>query len=208
MGSYETNGRAPRDAAHGPAASGDGGPPPRPSVRSENLPPVIIKQPPPLAVRLSQLLWVLSFATGGTAIVYFFLVREDQLPLITEAIKQVDSSRIDSVYTSAADIVYWSGFGIMVAILLTQIVLLVSFMSRRSGVRWWQLATLLVEAGLFGLTLEMVGEGEHGANLGQLLLIQGGLALMALIVSTFRSAIEWSARQHDIRRGTIVTPLP
>lgn len=154
-------------------------------------------------MRLSQLLWVLSFVAGGFAVVYYTIIREDQLPLIAEAIRGVDATRSDDVYTSAADIVYWSGFAIMVTILLIQITLLVSFMSRREGIRWWQLATLIVQALLFALTLELVAGGEKGVLLRQLLAGQCGLVLLALLISTFPAAIHWTARQHDVRRGLV-----
>jgi hypothetical protein len=167
------------------------------------LAPVLVKQPPPLSVRLSQLLWVLSFVAGTIAVVYFFIIRQDQLPLIEEAIRKVDATRGDETYTSAANIVYWSVFAVMVTILLTQITLLVSFMNRREHARWWQLATLIVQAGLFALGLELVSGGDKGVVLRQSLTAQCGLVLLALLISTLPGAIAWTARQHDVRRGTV-----
>ena len=49
----------------------------------------------------------------------------------------------------------------MVAILLIQITLLVSFMSRRPKIRWWQLATLGVQLVLLLLSTEWVAIGER-----------------------------------------------
>lgn len=177
--------------------------PERPSLRSANLPPVLVKQPPPVSVRLSQLLWAFSFVVGAVGIVYFFIVRVDQLPLIVDFIRLVDSTRSDETYTAAADIVFWSAFGVMVTLLLIQITLLVSFMSRRSGIRWWQLATLLLQAALFALMTEMLGGGEHVTSLRQVMIGQCGLVLLALISSILPGAISWTARQHDVRRGTM-----
>ncbi len=182
--------------------------PPRPSVRSANLPPVIVRQPPPLSVRLSQLLWALSFAAGGIGVVYHFVIRQDQLPLIAEAIRVVDGTREDATYTSAADIVYWSTFATMVTLLIVQITLLVSFMSRREGTRWWQLATLIVQGLLYAVALELVGGGDAGVLLRQVLTAQTGLVLLALVMSTFPAAIAWTARQHDVRRGTVASSAP
>ena len=177
--------------------------PDRPSLRSENLPPVLVKHPPPLSVRLSQLLWAFSFVVGAVTIVYFFIVREDQLPLIAASIKAVDGTRSEETYSSAADIVFWSFFGIMVTLILIQITLLVSFMSRRDGIRWWQLVTLIIQGATFALMTEMVGGGEHATSLRQLLVGQCGLVLLALVAGVFPGAIKWTARHHDIRRGTM-----
>lgn len=176
--------------------------PDRPSVRSPNAPPVLVKEAAPFMVRLSQLAWVLSFAVGGVAVVFFFVIRSDQLPLMADVVRGVDPTRSDETYEIAADIIFWSAFAIMVAILFVQITLLVSFMSRRKGIRWWQLMTLLVQALLFPLALQLVAAGEQGMPLSQLLAIQCGLVILALLFSTFPAAIAWTARQHDVRRGS------
>ena len=152
--------RQPRSGPDGLRGASSAPRPDRPSLRSENLPPVLVKHPPPLSVRLSQLLWAFSFVVGAVAIVFFFVVREDQLPLIAASIKAVDGTRSEETYSSAADIVFWSFFGIMVTLILIQITLLVSFMSRRDGIRWWQLGTLIVQAAVFALMTEMVGGGR------------------------------------------------
>lgn len=177
--------------------------PARPSLRSDNAPPVLVKEPPPFVVRVSQLLWVLSFAAGATAIVYLFVVRKDHLPSIVDAIRAVDGTRQDHVYTDAADIVYWLVFGLLVTLVLVQITQLVSFMGRKPGLRWWQLGTLLLQAALYALALEVVGDGEQGEHLRRMLLLQCGLATLALLASSFRSALTWTARRHDIRRGLV-----
>ncbi|MHA6525276.1 hypothetical protein [Tessaracoccus sp. G1721] len=166
---------------------------------------MLVKHPPPLSVRLSQLLWAFSFVVGAVGIVYFFIVREDQLPLIAASIKAVDGTRSEETYSSAADIVFWSFFGIMVTLVLIQITLLVSFMSRRDGIRWWQLGTLIVQGLVFALMTEMVGGGEHATSLRQVLLGQCGLVLLALVSSVFPGAIKWTARHHDVRRGTVAS---
>ena len=159
--------RQPRSGPDGLRGASSAPRPDRPSLRSENLPPVLVKHPPPLSVRLSQLLWAFSFVVGAVAIVF------------------------------------WSFFGTMVTLILIQITLLVSFMSRRDGIRWWQLGTLIVQAAVFALMTEMVGGGEHATSLRQLLVGQCGLVLLALVAGVFPGAIKWTARHHDIRRGTM-----
>lgn len=176
-------------------------PPERPTLASSNQPPVLVKQTAPFPVRLCQLLWALSFAVGGAAIVYFFIIRQDQLPLIADTIRAVNAERVEETYTRAADIVFWSIFAAMVSLLLVQITLLVSFMNRRPGVRWWQLTTLMGQALIFALADRLVTSGDKGESLHQLLAAQCVLVLSALLVSNLPVAIAWTARRHDVRRG-------
>lgn len=178
--------------------------PPRPTLESANPPPVVIKQPPPFSVRLAQFLWVLSFLAGTVAVGFLVAIREDQLPLIADLVRDVDSSRAAETYDSAATIVYWSAFGMMVTLLLVQITLLVSFMNRRKGIRWWQFATVATQFLAFVLIAELVARGDQGISLRQLMSAQVGLAIVAMLMSVFPGAIAWTARQHDIRRGPIV----
>jgi hypothetical protein len=174
--------------------------PPRPSTGYSNTAPVLVRLTPPFSVRMSQLFWILSFAVGGFTAVFFFIIRKEQLPLISDLVRTVSEGRSDQTYDAAADIVFWIVFGVMVAVLLAQITLLVSFMSRRPHVRWWQLATLGVQVVLLLLSTEWVALGERRESLLLLLAVQAGLVLVALLFSTLPRAIAWSARQHDVRR--------
>lgn len=175
--------------------------PERPPVVNPNAAPVLVKMTPPFSVRVSQFLWILSFAVGGFTVVYFFVIRQTQLPLIADVVRGVADSRAEQTYETAAEVVFWVVFGVMVAALLTQITLLVSFMSRRPKVRWWQLGTLVVQVLLLLLATELVAIGERGQPLRLLLAAQCGFVLLALLASVLPAAIAWSARQHDIRRG-------
>lgn len=178
--------------------------PPRPPTASSNAAPVLVRLTPPFSVRMSQFFWILSFAVGTFAVVYLFVIREKQLPLIADVARRVTEGRSDETYTSAADIVFWVVFGVLVGILLTQVTLLVSFMSRRPRIRWWQLATLALQAGLVLLSIEWVALGEQGEPLTPLLAGQAALVLLALLSSVMPKAIAWSARRHDVRRGADV----
>jgi hypothetical protein len=162
---------------------------------------VLVKVTPPFSIRMSQLFWILSFAIGGFTAIYFFIIRQEQLPLIADHVREVAEGRSDETYDAAADIVFWIVFGVMVGVLLIQITLLVSFMSRRPRVRWWQLATLGIQVILLLLSTEWVAIGERRDSLLFLLAAQAGLVLIALLCSTMPKAIAWSARQHDVRRG-------
>lgn len=181
-------------------------PPERPNLDSPNGAPVVVKQPPPFLVRVSQLLWVLSLISGTVLVVYYFVVRGTQLPLIIEAIRQVDGSRKDETYSRAADIVFWAVFWCLIALLFFQISLMVSFMNRKDGVRWWQFFTILGQLAIFALANEMVAKGDHGPMLRQMFMLQGGLALLALLISALPGPLKWTARKHDIRQRTVGSP--
>lgn len=194
--------RAPVPQAPGRADASKRAAPERPSLANPNKPPVIVKVPAPFFVRLSQLCWMVSLALGAFIVVYFFVLRETLLPLIQDTLKKVVEGRDDTTYAAAADIVYWSVFGAMVTILLVQITLLVSFSSRRPHVRWWQLGSFVVQVLVYLLALELVAVGEHGPQLRQLFIGQCALVLLGLLCSITPKALNWTARQHDVRRGT------
>lgn len=175
--------------------------PSRPPLANPNAAPVLVKIAPPFSIRLTQFLWLLSFAVGGFCAVYLFVIRQKLLPLITETAKGVTEGRSEQTYESAADIVFWIVFGTLVGLLLVQITLLVSFMARRPQVRWWQLLTLALLALLAVLSPEWVAQGAEGAPLRPLLAAQAALVLLALLISVLPRAGAWSARRFDVRRG-------
>ncbi|MFE5407220.1 hypothetical protein [Microbacterium sp. NPDC056569] len=194
---------APTAAAPAPGAKapppGPAKPPPaRPSLENPNAAPVLTKLTPPFSVRMTQLFWILSFFIGGFAVVYMVIIRKEQLPLIADAVRLVDSARADETYTTAADIVFWSVFGVLVAALLVQITLLVSFMARRPKVRVWQLLTWVVQVLTLVLALDLAFTGERAEPLRLILAAQCGLVLLALLSSVMPKAIAWSARQRDV----------
>lgn len=190
-----------RPSSQSPGDSGRSRPD-RPTLRNHVAPPVIVKQPPPLSIRVSQLAWALSLVAGGAMVIYYFVIREDLLPLIVEAARAVDGTRVDETYTSVADTVYWSLFAFFVALILAQLTLLVSFANRRNGARWWLLITVIALVALYAVGHQLVGDGEHGVGLRQLATAQVGLAVLALLVGAFPGAIAWTARKYDVRDGT------
>lgn len=179
--------------------------PARPSLISDNAAPVLVKMVAPFSVRLSQFLWVASFAVGGFTLVYYFVIREDLLPLIAEVARRVSPDRPDAIYASASDIVFWTIFAVLVGTVLLQITFLVSFMSRRPRIRWWQLATLVLLAAVVALAPEWVALGEPGEPIQPLLAAQTTVGLIALLTGVLPGALRWSARRHDIRRGREIT---
>jgi hypothetical protein len=175
--------------------------PARPPLSNPNAAPVLVKATPPFSIRLTQLLWVLSFGVGAFSVVYLFVIRQELLPLLAERAETVTADRSQQAYESAAEIVFWVVFGVLVGVLLAQITLLVSFMSRRPQVRWWQLLTLALLSLVVVLSPEWVAQGPQGAPLQPLLAAQGALVLLALLVSILPPATGWSARRFDVRRG-------
>lgn len=205
-GSPRPGGPAPGvPAPGGTAASGTSGraAPERPPVVRPNTAPVVVKVPPPFSVRLAQFFWILGIAVGGFTIVYFFVIRETQLPLIADVMRGVVEGRSDETYESAADIVFWVFFATMVVVTLAQITLLVSFMARRPHIRWWQFATWGLQVALLVLSAELVALGERGQALRPLLIVWCAVVLLALGCSILPKAIDWSARQHDVRAGPV-----
>lgn len=175
--------------------------PERPPLADKAGAPVLVKLPPPLAVRLAQLLWILSFAVGASAVVYLFIIRKAQLPEILELVRSVDATRAGGTYDTAADIVFWCIFGGAVTVLFVQITFLVAFSNRRPNTRWWLLGTLFLQTIVLLFARELVAMGDRGRPVELLLLIQLGLALLGLGFSVLGSALRWTARKHDVRRG-------
>lgn len=195
-------GRAPvRDPARFVATRPPASAPPRPSLGGKEGAPVLVKLPAPFVVRLSQVAWVLSLIAGAAAVVYLFVIRQAQLPDIADLVRAVDDSRADDTYTVAADIIYWSVFGVLIAIIALQITFQVSFANRRPNVRWWLFGTFVVQCGVYLLAREMVAIGERGVPLNRLLQAQLALAAIGLLLSVLPPALKWSARRLDVRRG-------
>jgi len=189
-------------AALTPPASAPG----RPSLTGKDAAPVLVKLPPPIVVRLSQIAWLTSLLAGGVAIVYLFVIRQAQLPDIADLARAVDGSRADATYTTVADILFWSVFTPLVAIILAQVAMQVSFAGRRPNVRWWQFGSILFQGGVLLIARELVIFGDRGLPLERILLIQLALAALGLLISLLPPALRWTARQHDIRRAGPVAP--
>ena len=174
--------------------------PERPSITNGDGAPVMVRLTPPFEVRLAQFFWILSFAAGAFAAVYLFVLRQELLPLIEDVARSVTEGRSDETYETAADIIFWIVFGTLVAVVLAQITLLVSFAARRPQVRWWQLGTLALLLILVGLSPEWVALGERGAQFQTVIAAEAGLVVLALLCSILPRAMSWSARRVDVRR--------
>lgn len=175
--------------------------PDRPALTTRNHAPVVAHVPPPLSVRASQLLWILSLAAGGVGVGYAFIVRKDLLDVIGERVLAIDPGRAEETVTLTSDILYWSLFGGLVAVLLVQLVFLVSFANRRPRARWWLFGSMLLHGGLLVVAVEFAALETSAEPLRLILLAQLGLAALGLLVSLIPAALRWTARGVDIRRG-------
>ncbi|WP_150952860.1 hypothetical protein [Microbacterium testaceum] len=182
--------------------------PERPALHDKAAAPVMVKMPPPAAVRLAQICWVLSLVVGAIAVGYLFVIRQSIDPDIEAIVREVDASRPSETISSAADIVFWCVFGAMVAVLLVQITVLVSFNNRRDNARWWMLGILLFLAVTVLAARQFVAVGDRGIPLDRLLLIQLGLSALGLLFCIIPAALRWTARKHDVRRGPAGNPAP
>lgn len=199
-----------RISASGTPLHKGGGAPARPPLASDNAAPVLTNLTPPFSIRMAQFFWILSFLAGAFAVVYSFIIRQHQLPLIKDAVRAVDPARSEDTYTIAADIIYWSVFALVVAVLLVQITLLVSFMGRRPNIRWWQLLTLVIQVLVLLLAMDLAMTGERAQPLRLVIAAQCVLVAIALLWSVLPKGLAWSARKHDVvrhqQRDASVTP--
>jgi hypothetical protein len=172
--------------------------PARPATGSPAGAPVIVKRRPPFTVALSQFFWIVSVLVGAGAVVYLFIIRNAHVDDMVTMVREVDATRADETYRSVADIISWSLFGVLVAILLVQVTALVSYAGRRPGTRWWMLGTLVVQIGVLFAARELVAFGTRGTPIAVLLALQIGFVLAGLLFSVLPPAMRWTARGHDV----------
>jgi len=177
--------------------------PERPPLVKASSAPVVDNRPPPILARLSQIAWVGSIGFTGFMIVYMFIIRETQLPLLAALIRGIDDSRADETYDTATDIIFWTLFGTLVVLVVVQIIMLMSMMNRRPGARWWQTSSLALQTVAVGAVAEFLGEGERGQLLGQAGPVALGLGVAGLLISLLPPVLRWSAARIDVRRGPL-----
>jgi hypothetical protein len=174
--------------------------PARPALSGREGPPVVVKLPAPVTVRFSQFFWILSLLVGAGAVVYLFIIRKAHLDDIVAIVREVDGTRADETYTTVADIISWTLFGVLVAILLVQITAQVSYANRRPGTRWWMLGAFVVQIAVFFAARELVAFGDRGRPIAVLLALQIGLVLLGFLFAMLPPALRWTARGHDVVR--------
>ncbi|GAA2986898.1 hypothetical protein JOD63_002208 [Microbacterium terrae] len=175
--------------------------PPRPATAGKEAPPVIVKRPPPASAALALVCWVLSLMAGAAAAVYLFVIRVPQLDEITAYVAGIAPDRAEATHETTAEILFWCLFGGLVAVVLAQIVFVVSFTNRRPGARWYLFGSTVLLAVLYFLGREMVTRGDRGEPVELLLVAQMALLALGLLLSVLPGALKWTARGHDVRRG-------
>lgn len=173
-------------------------PPERPALTGREGPPVVAKLPAPFTVRVSQFFWILSLLVGAAAVVYLFIIRKAHLDDIVAIVREVDGTRAEETYTTVADIISWSLFGVLVAILLVQVTAQVSYANRRRGIRWWMLGTLIAQIGVLFAARELVAFGDRGRPIAVMLAVQIGLVALGFLFAMMPPALRWTARGHDV----------
>jgi hypothetical protein len=149
-------------------------------------------------VALSRFCWIASSLAGAVAAGYLFLIREPHLDAVAERVRGVDGTRADETYRTVADLMSWTLFGVLVAILLVHITTQVSYAGRRPGTRWWMLGLLLTLAGVLVAARELVAFGDRGTPLALMIAVQAGFLALGLLVSVLPPALRWTARGHDV----------
>lgn len=172
--------------------------PARPALVDRTGAPVVVKLPTPITVRFSQFFWILSLLVGAGAVVYLFVIRTAHLEDIAAIVQEVDPDRAEETYTTVADIISWTLFGLLVAILLVQVTAQVSYANRRPGTRWWMLGSLVVLAAVFVAARELVAFGDRGQPLAYLILGQMGLLVLGFFFALMPPALRWTKRGHDV----------
>lgn len=179
--------------------------PERPALDAPNSAPVVANIPPPLSSRIAEALWSFGLAAGALTAAYFFITRTDELERIRERVEAVDPDRAVEAVESTADIIFWSLFGALIALLLIQLWAAVAFANRRPGARAWLCGSLAAFGGLAVVALEFTRPGEAGMPLRWFALAYVGLLAVALLASLLPGSRAWTRRRFDVRRGPVAT---
>ena len=193
------------DAPAGPQLRTGRARPERPSLETSNHAPVVARVPPPLATRLAEALWISGLAAGALTAAYFFITRDDELSHIRDRVLAVDPDRATETLESTADIIFWSLFGVVLALVLIQLWAAVAFANRRPRARAWLGGTLVALGVVCVIGLEFLRRDDAALPLRVLVLAYVGLLTLALLVSLVPSSRRWTRRRVDVRRGPATT---
>ena len=148
--------------------------------------------PPPPALNRSRTLWLLSFLTGLTAVVFAFLGREEHLAAVAEQVRELDPERAASTVDTAAQVVLVASMAAIVLVVVVESLLVRRMTARRGGARAG-LAVLLVVHALVALVAEtyLTVPGGDGLRDRVLLVAWVALAALAYLVSLAPSVGRW-----------------
>lgn len=148
--------------------------------------------PPPPALLRSRTLWLLSFLTGLTAVVFAFLGREEHLAGIAEQVRELDPGRAAGTVETASQVVLVATVAAIVLVVLVESLLVRRMTARRGGARV-SLTVLLVVHSLVALVAEayLTVPGANGLRDRVVLVAWVALAALAYLVSLAPSVGRW-----------------
>ncbi|WP_167042682.1 hypothetical protein [Salinibacterium sp. ZJ454] len=166
--------------------------PPRPEMSNRAPAPIPPTIPPPRAVKVSRVFWLLSFVAGLTGMVFAFFARDTQLTELQSLVTDLQPDRDAETVKTAATIVFWGSLGALAAVVLAEAILLAAMMRRRGGARWLLLLLLLVHGAVAVLVAAfVVRQGDAGLTVLALVAAQLLLAALGWIVSFLPGAGRW-----------------
>jgi hypothetical protein len=152
-------------------------------------------------IKVSRLLWLISFVLGLLAAYFVFLFRNDQLDRLSELLTGLDTSHDAPTLRALATLLVWAGLGALALVIAIEALLVAVMMRRHSWVRWVLLGVLVVHACVWVVVdAVIVAPEEQVIYFRLLLLAQLVLASVGLILSLFPGATEWFRAEHQTRR--------
>lgn len=168
-------------------------PPPRPAMSDRTPAPVAqAAEPPPPALNRSRTLWLLSFLSGLTAVVFAFLGREEHLAGIAEQVRDLDPDRAAGTVDTASQVVLFATMAAIVLVVLLESLLVRRMTARRGGARI-ALTVLLAVHAVVALVAEafLTVPGGDGLRDRVVLVAWVALAALAHLVSLAPSVGRW-----------------
>ncbi|GAA3509805.1 hypothetical protein GCM10022262_36790 [Georgenia daeguensis] len=161
---------------------------------SDRTPAPVARQAPapPPALNRSRTLWLLSFLTGLTAVVFAFLGREEHLEVIAEQVRELAPDRAASTVDTASDVVLVATMAAIVLVVVVESLLVRRMAARRGGARAG-LAVMLLAHALVALVAEayLTVPGGDGLRDRVVLVAWVALAALAYLVSLAPSVGRW-----------------
>jgi hypothetical protein len=171
----------------------DEGPPPpeRPVMSDRRRPPVRKPVPPPWPIPTARILWFASFALDAAAMLVAFLGRDAIEAQLEETLLRVAPTYDQTSIGSLVDGIYWASIAVLGIVVALEAVLLAFLLNRRGGVRWIQLAVLVLHAVAATAALAFLTVAEFGILVEALVLGGFVVAVVAWVFPLLPSAHRW-----------------
>jgi hypothetical protein len=194
---------APHDRARATADDDLAPPPARPSLSDDRPPPVLKVVPPPRSVKTSRVLWLLSFAATGAAMLIAFLSHEPIAAELEETLLRLSPGYDEASISSLVDVIYWTCVASLGVVVTVEAILLAMMLNRRGGARWAQLPLLLLHAGAAIVGGAFLTVTEFGLVVAALLLVSLVLALAAWVASLLPAANRWFRTRGEVQPASL-----